>query len=87
VVVEALKEMGFNVRVPKATFYVWAPVPEGFGSSTEFVSYILEETGVVITPGRGFGEYGEGYFRIALTVDAKRMREAMERIKSALKKR
>ena len=84
VVVSALKEMGIDVRVPKATFYVWAPVPEGFGSSTDFVSYILEETGVVITPGRGFGEYGEGYFRIALTVDASRMQEAMDRISKAL---
>jgi LL-diaminopimelate aminotransferase len=79
--------MGFNIRVPKATFYVWVPVPEGFASSTEFVSFILEETGVVITPGRGFGEHGEGYFRIALTVDAKRMQEAMDRIKKALANR
>lgn len=84
VVVAALKDMGIEARVPKATFYVWAPVPAGFGSSTEFVSFILEETGVVITPGRGFGEHGEGYFRIALTVDAPRMQEAMDRIKGAL---
>ncbi|WP_276557937.1 LL-diaminopimelate aminotransferase [Dethiobacter alkaliphilus] len=84
VVVNALKEMGIDVRAPKATFYVWAPVPEGFADSTEFVSYILEETGVVVTPGRGFGEHGEGYFRIALTVDAERMAEAMRRIKDAL---
>ncbi len=87
VVVEALRQMGINVRTPKATFYVWAPVPDGFASSTEFVGYILDETGVVITPGRGFGEYGEGYFRIALTVDAERMREAMGRIKQALASR
>jgi LL-diaminopimelate aminotransferase len=87
VVVAALRDMGFNIRVPKATFYVWVPVPEGFASSTEFVSFILEETGVVITPGRGFGEHGEGYFRIALTVDAKRMQEAMDRIKKALANR
>jgi LL-diaminopimelate aminotransferase len=84
VVINALREMGFTVAAPKATFYVWAPVPAGFSSSTEFVSYILEETGVVITPGRGFGEYGEGFFRIALTVDVERIREAMERIKAAL---
>jgi LL-diaminopimelate aminotransferase len=85
VVVNALKDMGINVRVPKATFYVWVPVPAGFASSTDFVSYILENTGVVVTPGRGFGEHGEGYFRIALTVDAPRMQEAMDRIKQALK--
>lgn len=84
VAVNALKEMGIDVRIPKATFYIWARVPAGFASSTEFVGYILEETGVVVTPGRGFGEYGEGYFRIALTVDVPRMKEAMDRIKKAL---
>ena len=84
VVVNALHKMGIEVKSPKATFYVWAPVPKRFANSTEFVSYILEETGVVITPGRGFGEHGEGYFRIALTVDAKRMQEAMNRISDAL---
>ncbi len=86
IVVAALREMGLNVVAPKATFYVWVPVPAGFASSTEFVSYILEETGVVVTPGRGFGEFGEGYFRIALTVEAQRMREAMDRLKKALNK-
>lgn len=86
VAVKALTGMGFDVKAPKATFYIWAPIPAGFESSTEFVSYILEETGVVVTPGRGFGEYGEGFFRIALTVDAPRMREAMDRIKKALER-
>ncbi|MBT9139534.1 MAG: LL-diaminopimelate aminotransferase [Dehalococcoidia bacterium] len=87
VAVAALQEMGINVRAPKATFYIWAPIPAGFASSADFVGHILEETGVVVTPGRGFGAYGEGYFRIALTVDAKRMQEAMDRIKKALANR
>jgi len=86
IVVSALQQMGFAVSAPKATFYIWAPVPPGFATSADFVSYLLEETGVVVTPGRGFGEYGEGFFRIALTVEAERMKEAMERIKKALKK-
>lgn len=84
VAVSALQEMGVAVQAPKATFYIWAEVPAGFSSSAEFVAFILEETGVVITPGRGFGEYGEGYFRLALTVEAARIREAMERIRKAL---
>ncbi len=84
IVVSSLREMGFNVATPKATFYVWVPIPAGFATSTEFVGHILEQTGVVVTPGRGFGEYGEGYFRIALTVESDRMKEAMERIKKAL---
>ncbi len=80
VVIKALREMGCPVQEPKASFYVWAPVPKGY-TSQEFVSKVLEETGVVVTPGNGFGEKGEGYFRIALTVDEKRMQEAMNRIK------
>lgn len=79
VVMEGLTEMGWSISPPKGSFYVWAPVPAGF-TSQDFVGKILEETGVVITPGRGFGEHGEGYFRIALTVDAERMREAMIRM-------
>jgi len=83
----ALQEMGFQVQAPLATFYVWAPIPPGFATSADFVGFILEETGVVLTPGRGFGEYGEGYFRLALTVDAARISEAMARIKKALSRR
>ncbi len=84
VVVRALQEAGCPLSVPKASFYVWAPVPEGF-TSQDFVAYLLEKTGVVVTPGRGFGEYGEGYFRIALTVEVERLKEAMERIKKVVK--
>lgn len=83
VVVEALKEAGWTVTAPKASFYVWAPVPQGY-TSKDFVSYLLEKTGVVVTPGSGFGEYGEGYFRIALTVEVDRLKEAMDRIKGAV---
>ncbi|UNC92939.1 LL-diaminopimelate aminotransferase [Candidatus Contubernalis alkaliaceticus] len=84
VVVEALREAGWTAAAPKASFYVWAPVPQGY-TSTDFVSYILEETGVVVTPGSGFGEYGEGYFRIALTVEVERLKEAMDRIKGVVR--
>ncbi len=83
VVVKALKEAGWPARSPQATFYIWAPVPKGY-TSQSFVAHILEKTGVVITPGRGFGEYGEGYFRIALTVKEERLTEAMTRIKEAV---
>ena len=84
IVVRALQEAGWDLEAPKATFYVWAPVPPGY-SSQEFVTYLLEETGVVVTPGRGFGKFGEGYFRIALTVNEERLQEAMERIKNAIR--
>lgn len=84
VVVNSLRKMGFDVQAPKATFYVWVPVPGGFKDSAEFVGYLLEKTGVVVTPGRGFGEYGEGYFRIALTVGVERLKEAMDRIAAVI---
>jgi LL-diaminopimelate aminotransferase len=84
IAVKALREAGWPLDAPKATFYIWAPVPEGY-TSQEFVTFLLEETGVVVTPGRGFGKYGEGYFRIALTVNEERLQEAMERIKGAVR--
>jgi LL-diaminopimelate aminotransferase len=84
IVVKALQEAGWLLEAPKATFYIWAPVPPGY-SSQEFVTFLLQETGVVVTPGRGFGKHGEGYFRIALTVNEERLQEAMERIKGAVR--
>ncbi len=84
IVINGLQETGIEVKIPKGTFYVWAPVPNGF-SSSEFAAKVLDDTGVVVTPGNGFGEQGEGYFRIALTVDESRMEEAMERLTSKLK--
>jgi len=87
IVVQALQEAGWPLQAPRATFYVWAPVPRGFFTSEEFVSHLLEETGLVVTPGRGFGRHGEGYFRIALTVDEERLKEAMERLQGAVEYR
>jgi len=78
-VVQKLQSLGYDVFYPKATFYVWVKTPQNHDSRT-FCGKILEETGVVLTPGIGFGSYGEGYFRIALTVDKQRLNEALERI-------
>ncbi|MDF1525674.1 MAG: LL-diaminopimelate aminotransferase [bacterium] len=74
-----LSKSGFSFMVPKATFYLWVGTPEGL-SSAQFVGRILQETGVVLTPGNGFGVYGEGYFRISLTVNEDRLQEALDRI-------
>lgn len=84
IVVQALKQMGWPITAPRGSFYVWAPVPPGYNSQS-FAATILDQTGVVVTPGRGFGEHGEGYFRIALTVEADRLREAMDRISKVVK--
>jgi LL-diaminopimelate aminotransferase len=80
-VVDALNEHGWQVEKPKATMYVWAPVPEKFkGDSGAFATALLDEAGVMITPGRAFGEWGEGFFRISLTYPDDVLREAMDRI-------
>jgi LL-diaminopimelate aminotransferase len=83
IVTAGLERMGWKVKPPQATFYFWAPVPKGY-TSASFCELILEKCGVIITPGNGYGEYGEGYFRIALTVGKERMQEAFDRMYAAI---
>lgn len=78
--VKGLRDAGYEVESPKATFYLWVRIPEGH-TSAEVATRLLEDAGLVVTPGNGFGEPGEGYFRIALTQKRKRLAEAVERIK------
>jgi LL-diaminopimelate aminotransferase len=75
-----LREIGLNPEMPKATFYVWCPIPAKY-KSKEFASLLLREAGIVTTPGSGFGEPGEGYIRLALTVSKERIQEAIQRIR------
>ncbi|MCK4258328.1 MAG: LL-diaminopimelate aminotransferase [Halanaerobiales bacterium] len=79
-VLSYLKELGWNIQPTKATFYLWIPVPKGF-TSEEFCTYVFNKTGVFFTPGIGYGEYGEGYFRISLTQSEERIKEAFKRLK------
>ena len=79
IVVDALRTMGISVDTPQAGFYVWAKCPDGY-TSMEFAAKALKGAGVVVIPGIGFGRSGEGYFRIALTVDADRTRRGLERL-------
>ncbi|MDO9516984.1 MAG: LL-diaminopimelate aminotransferase [Methanosarcinaceae archaeon] len=76
---KGLKSIGIDVKPPKATFYVWAHVPEGY-DSMGFSKLLLEEAGIVATPGVGFGDYGEGYIRFALTQSVERINEAVGRM-------
>ena len=78
--VSGLREAGLEVEPSRATFYLWVRVPQGW-TSTDITSRLLE-SGVVVTPGNGFGEPGEGYFRIALTQTRDRLAEAVERLKA-----
>jgi len=77
--VAGLRKLGFPVTPPRATFFVWAPVPDG-SDSRKWASRLLQEAGVVVTPGVGFGPAGEGFYRIALTVDKVRIAEALDRL-------
>ena len=79
VLVNGLKGLGLDVEMPKATFYVWCGCPNGV-SSSDFTMRLLNECGIVSTPGNGFGAAGEGYVRFALTVDKGRLGEAVDRL-------
>ena len=80
-VIGALNAAGWELAAPKATIYVWAPVPRRCGGdSGAFAAELLETTGVMVTPGRGYGQWGEGYFRISLTYPDAVLSEAMDRI-------
>jgi LL-diaminopimelate aminotransferase len=80
ILVEGLRSAGFAVNTPVATFYVWLPVPSPY-TSASLTAKLLTEAGVVVTPGNGFGEPGEGYVRFALTQNDSRLMEAADRIK------
>ena len=78
--VTGLNQLGLKVPSPKATFYLWIEVPDGYTSSI-FTSHLLTKAGIVVTPGNGFGAAGEGYVRMALTVDTHKIEQALERIR------
>jgi len=82
--VDGLNRLGWPVKKPKATFYVWAKLPGKQRSSIKFAQSVLDEADTIVTPGVGFGENGEGYVRFALTVSKERIREAVERLKKVL---
>src|SRR5437763_3007558 len=82
-VCDALREIGVDVTPPKGTIYVWAPVPEGH-TSESYCELVLEESGVVVSPGGAYGPSGEGFFRISLTIEDDRLAEAVERLRSSL---
>lgn len=82
ILVEGLRELGWPIEAPKATIYLWAPVPKGT-NSTDFAALLLEKAGVVVTPGIGYGDSGEGFFRMSLTLPTERLKEGLERIKKA----
>ena len=84
--VNGMNAMGWKTKMPKATFYVWAKIPQQFCALTsmEFTELLLKETGVAVAPGTGFGEHGEGYVRFALVVEEAQVKTALVRLKEFL---
>jgi LL-diaminopimelate aminotransferase len=78
-----LAPLGYPIELPRATLYLWLPVPPRYANSLQFTTELLEATGIVVAPGSGFGQAGEGYVRIALCVDESRCREAADRMARA----
>lgn len=82
VMLKGLKELGWDIKPCLATFYLWIPTPKGM-SSVDFAELMLEKAHVIVPPGNGWGDAGEGFFRIALTVDEEKIKEVIQRMKNA----
>ena len=80
--IQGLNDLGWHISKTKATMYLWIPSPRGM-SSTDFALQLLQQTGVVVTPGNAFGDGGENYVRISLIADTQRLAEALKRFKKA----
>ena len=85
--IDGLNAAGWHVDKPRATMFVWAPVPEGFGTSEEFVATLLERANVMVTPGSAFGKSGEGFVRMALVQTAEVMKEIVAQIRPVIQRR
>lgn len=83
-VIECFNELGWDFYPSPGTFYLWLPVPEGW-SSIDFTTALFDRASVVVASGLAYGEYGEGYIRISLTVEDKRLEEALRRIRGSMK--
>jgi LL-diaminopimelate aminotransferase len=78
---QTLNQIGLKARPPSASLYIWARVPAGY-TSLEFATSLLDDAGVVVTPGISYGKYGEGYIRLSLTVPDQRLEEALARLRA-----
>jgi LL-diaminopimelate aminotransferase len=78
---KVLDEIGLGARMPKATFYIWAKVPQGY-TSIDFTKKLLDETGIAVTPGSGYGKEGEDYIRLSLTISDDRLEQGIDRLSS-----
>ncbi len=88
VLCSGLKSVGWDIEIPKATMYVWAPIPAGYGGmrSLEFAKKLLADAKIAVAPGVGFGQYGDGHVRFALIENEARTRQALRGIKEMFRK-
>jgi alanine-synthesizing transaminase len=88
VLCSGLKAIGWNVEVPRATMYIWAPIPDHYrkAGSLEFAKKLLADAKIAVAPGIGFGDYGDGHVRFALIENEARTRQALRGIKDMFKK-
>jgi LL-diaminopimelate aminotransferase len=82
VLVEGFRSLGWSIEPPAATMFAWLPVPSGF-TSKQWTEHLIDDAGVVVTPGIAFGPGGEGFFRVSLIADPPRLREAIDRLRAA----
>ena len=84
ILVDGLNKIGWAVPKPKGTMFVWAPIPDSFRAmgSLEFSKMLIQECKVAVSPGIGFGEYGEGYVRFALVENEQRIKQALRGLKT-----
>ena len=83
ILINGLKKVGWSIDKPSATMFVWAPIPSRYSSSVDFTFELLEKTGVIVVPGRSFGQMGEGYVRIALVQPEEKILKAIGLIKES----
>ncbi len=86
VLVDGLNNIGWNIKKPKASMFVWAPIPEKFKKmgSLQFSKLLIDKAEVVTSPGIAFGEYGEGYLRISMVENEQRIKQAIRNIKKLM---
>jgi LL-diaminopimelate aminotransferase len=84
-IAKALQDMGFRFDVPRASYYFWVRIPDSYTSAMSFCADLLEQTGLVVTPGIGYGPNGEGWFRISMTTPDDRIDQAMARLREFMK--
>jgi len=82
ILIKGLQSLGYPIKPNLASFYVWVPIPKNY-TSQEFATLLLEKCSIIVLPGKGYGASGEGFIRIALTVEEKRIYQALQRMKNA----